>query len=364
MIRGCICSGVTNVPNSRPMTSQPGAPLISVVIPNFNGADCLGPCLQSLNHQNYSRCEVLIVDNASTDRSLEIVQREAPRAVVLRQSRNLGFAEAVNLGCEAAQGEWIAILNNDTEAAPDWLEECAAAILRHPEASFLACRILDYRRRDFIFSAGDCFLRAGFGYRRGQELRDGIRYRKEIPIFSACGCAALYRKSVLAAHGGMEARFFAYLEDVDLGLRMQAAGARGHYAPAAVVYHLGGNTSGGEFSPLAVRLRTRNALLLLIKSLPARILWRSLPLIAIGQAAWLGRVLAHGRALSYLRGLAGALRLAPAMVRRRRDLRPIWKKSGDSLWRAILASEMLAREDFLQPPPGASRFLAWYFRLF
>jgi len=346
------------------MNSQPDVPLISVVIPNYNGAGCLGACLQSLRRQTYLKIEILIIDNASTDRSLEIVRQETPQAVLLCQARNLGFADAVNLGIEAARGEWIAVLNNDTEAAPDWLEECAAAIRRHPEASFLACRILDYRRREIIFSAGDCFLRAGLGYRRGQELHDGKKYREEIPIFAACGCAALYRKSTLVAHGGLEGRFFAYLEDVDLGLRLQAAGVQGFYAPAAVVFHLGGTTSGGEFSPLAVRLRTRNAILLLLKCLPARILWRSLPMIAVGQTVWLGRILAHGRLLSYLRGFAGALTLAPVMVRRRGDLRPSWKKSGDTLWRAILASEDLARGDFSQPGPGASRFLTWYFRLF
>ncbi|MGA2259944.1 MAG: glycosyltransferase family 2 protein [Acidobacteriota bacterium] len=346
------------------MNSTPDGPLISVVIPNYNGAVCLETCLQSLMRQTYPEIEILVVDNASCDHSLEVVRRVAPQARILPQQRNLGFAAAVNQGIKAAQGEWIAVLNNDTEAAADWLVECAAAITRHPDISFLACRILDYNCRGQIYSAGDCFLRAGIGYRRGQEKPDGEEYSREVPIFSACGCAALYRRTVLEATHGYDEQFFAYLEDVELGLRLQAAGARGYYVPRARVFHFGGATSGGEFAPLAVRLRTRNAILLLLKSEPARILWRCLPMILVAQVFWLGRVAAHGRLLSYLRGLAGVVPLAPVMLGRRRDLRLLWKSSGKGLWRSILESENMARRDYVSPGSGTSRFLAWYFRQF
>ncbi len=346
------------------MNSQPDAPLISIIIPNYNGAVCLEICLRSLMQQTYPHFEVLVVDNASRDHSIEMVRREVPHARILPQQRNLGFAAAVNMGLQAARGDWIAALNNDTEAAADWLAECAAAIARHPDASFLTCRILDYDKRSSIFSAGDCFLRAGIGYRRGQEQADSEEYSHEIPIFSACGCAALYRKAAVAANGGYDEQFFAYMEDVDLGLRLQAAGARGYYVPLARVFHLGGATSGGEFAPLAVRLRTRNAILLLLKSVPGRALRRSLPMILVAQVFWLGRVLSRGRLFSYLRGLAGIIPLVPVMLRRRRNLRAFWKSSGEQLWRSIMESENLARLDYLRRTPGASRFLTWYFRLF
>ncbi len=337
---------------------------MSIVIPNYNGAACLEPCLRSLLHQSYEQAEILVVDNASRDHSLEMVRRVAPQARILLQTTNLGFAAAVNRGIEAARGDWIAILNNDTEAARDWLAECHAAVERHPDASFLACRILDIHRRDHIYSAGDCFLRAGIGYRRGQEKADCEEYRDERQIFSACGCAALYRREAIEAACGYDERFFAYLEDVDLGLRLQVAGACGYYVPTAIIYHQGGATSGGEFAPLAVRLRTRNAILVLLKSVPGRILWRCWPMILAGQAAWLGRAAANLRLLSYLRGLAGVVPLAPAMIRARSSLRRQWRYSADRLWRAILESENLARRDFQRPGLQASHFLSWYFRIF
>lgn len=347
------------------MTSVSSAPQISIVIPNYNGAAYLEKCLSSILRQARPAKEILFVDNASTDESVLVAQRVAPTARILRQQHNLGFAGGANAGIRHAQGDWIAILNNDTEVAAAWLGECAAAIERHPDAAFLACRILDYKKRHFVFSAGDCILRAGIGYRRGQELPDCSRYDEEIEIFSACGGAALYRKSALEESEGFEELFFAYLEDVDLGLRLQAAGRCGYYAPLAVVYHHGAATSGGEFSPLAVRLRTRNSILLLVKSMPGRVLWRCLPMILAAQASWFVRTMLRGRGLSYLRGIMGAFPMLPEMLKRRTRLRLYWRSSVSRLWQSILRSEALAREDFLGASGDRiSSFLKWYFKLF
>jgi GT2 family glycosyltransferase len=347
------------------MVSMRATLSVSVVIPNYNGAAFLEPCLTSLARQTCSPLEILLVDNASDDASLEIVRRVIPSAVILGQGKNLGFAAAVNAGIRAARGEWIAVLNNDTEVSDGWLETAADALARHPEAAFLACRILEFEDRDRLYSAGDCFLRIGVGYRRGQEMRDAPMYREEIEIFSAGGCAALYRKSVLDELQGFDGKLFAYLEDVDLGLRLQASGYHGYYVPQSAVFHRGGATSGGEISPLAVRLRTRNSLLLLIQSLPARILWRCLPMILLGQASWLARVVSWGRLDSYLRGLAGVFPLIPAAIKHRRRIRPAWKAAPGRLWQAILRSETMAREDFLRDGiERRSMFLTWYFRWF
>lgn len=341
-------------------------PLISVVIPNYNGVAYLAPCLLSLARQSRSDFEVLVVDNDSSDASVETVRRLAPRAVVLRQDRNLGFAGAANAGVRAAAAEWIAVLNNDTEVSTEWVEKCAEGISRHPDAVFLACRILEFGRRDRVYSVGDCFLRAGIGYRRGQEQRDRPEYDAEGEVFSACGCAALYRKSALEFVGGYDDRLFAYMEDVELGLRLQAAGLRGFYLPAARVYHHGAATGGGEFSPLSVALRTRNSLLLLLKSVPAEILVRCVPMVLASQVFWLGRVIRHGRVFSFLRGLAGALRLAPAMLRSRSELRRQWSSSViERLWTAIVRSEAVARVDCGSSASDCpSFFLRFYFRLF
>jgi GT2 family glycosyltransferase len=348
-----------------PMMSSSASPRISIVIPNFNGAAYLEKCLASLKLQTYAPLEILVVENASTDGSADVIRHAAPDAQILHQSRNLGFAGGANAGILHARGEWIAILNNDTEASAAWLAECAAAIERHPEAAFLACRISDISRRNIIYSAGDCILRAGIGYRRGQQLQDCEGYGEEIEIFSACGCAALYRKSALKDTGGYDDHFFAYCEDVDLGLRLQAAGYCGYYIPRAEVFHYGAGTSGGEMSALAVRLTTRNSILLLVKSVPARILWKCLPMVIAAQASWLCRVILRHRVFSYGHGLIGILPLVPAMLRERKKMRRCWRRSADRLWKSVLTSETLAREDFVsREGVKISSFLKWYFRVF
>jgi GT2 family glycosyltransferase len=345
------------------MNSTANLPLISVVIPNYNGSGFLENCLRSLLAQTYQRTEIVVVDNASQDASGKVVESVAPKATLLKMDRNLGFAGAVNAGIRHSHGEWVAVLNNDTVAHPEWLAECARAIAGHPDAVFFACRILDLADRTKIYSAGDCYLRAGIGYRRGQDQKEREEFRREGPIFAACGCAALYSRQALETTGGFDDRFFAYLEDVDLGLRLQVNGYHGYYLPRAEVCHHGSGTSGGEFSTFSVQMRTRNSVLLLLKSLPGKVLLRCLPMIALAQVSWLLRVFAHMRLGSYLRGLGGALRLAPAMIRERARLRPAWRQSGAHLWQEILKSESLARNDF-SGDRGDSKFLKWYFRLF
>jgi len=347
------------------MNSTSNLPLISIVIPNYNGARFLENCLRSLLLQSYSKMEIVVVDNASEDPSVAVVRAVAPGARLIQQNRNLGFAGGANAGVRASHGDWIAVLNNDTEADRDWLAECVRAMQRHPDAAFLASKILNLSDRERLYSAGDCYLRAGIGYRRGQEQRDREEFGRECEVFSASGCAALYRKAVFEEAEGYDDRFFAYLEDVDLGLRLQAAGYRGYYVPGAVVHHHGAGTSGGEFSPLAVRLRTRNALLLLIKSVPARFLLRCMPMVLAAQLSWFLRATAHKRLGSYLKGLSEAFLFAPAMIRARARLRRRWRNSHGRFWQTILKSEAQARRDFGSNEGNPiSLFLQWYFRIF
>jgi len=340
-------------------------PRISVIIPNYNGAPVLEACLRSLVSQSHPPDEVLVIDNASQDNSLEVIRTAAPFARALAQPANRGFAAAANLGARDARSEWLAILNNDTEAAPGWLRACLEAAGRHPDASFLASRVLDAQARSTIDSAGDCLLRAGIGYRRGHGMPDGAEYGDELEVFSTSGSAAVYRKSAFDAAGGFDERFFAYLEDVDLGLRLMAQGHRGYYVPSAAVYHRGGATSGGEFSPLSVRLRTRNSLLLLFKNYPAGWLLRCSPMILASQLFWLARVLARRRFVSYLAGLAELVPALPRMIpERSRSARSV-RAAGSDLWQAVRCSENMARRDFCSSPGRRnSAFLRWYFRLF
>lgn len=294
-------------------------PLISVIIPNWNGAVHLPTCLEALRRQTYPRREVLVVDNGSTDDSLSLLARY-PEVRVLALGSNRGFAGAVNAGIRAARGEIIALLNNDTEAAPTWLEALAAAFARHPDAGLVASKILLFDRRDVFHSAGDYYRVDGIPGNRGVWERDVGQYDREEEVFSACGAAAAYRRELFADIGLFDEDFYFSCEDVDLAWRAQIAGWNCWYVPTAVVYHKLSATGGG---PIASFYNGRNFLYLIAKDYPAGLLRRFWPRVLRAQLRIAGEALQAWRgaaARARLRGMLMGLLTWPRMARKRRQV--------------------------------------------
>lgn len=255
------------------------------------------------------------MDNGSTDGSLDLLEEEHRWARVIRLERNTGFAHAANVGVEAAAGEAVALVNTDVELSPDWLERMTAALEAEPRAAAVACKMIDMEDPEVLYDTGDFLRRDGACDQRGRFTRDDGRFDAPGEVFSACAGAALYRRSALVEAGGFDTRFFAYLEDVDLGLRLRRAGWSCRYEPA-VARHAGGGSSSELERPLEAWVE-RNTLLLLAKAFPLR--WA--PLVAYRQAGWAWHALRDRRLTSHLRGAAAALPLLPAMLRERRRLR-------------------------------------------
>ena len=199
-------------------------PLVSIVIPNWNGAHHLPTCLDSLRAQTHPHVEVIVADNGSTDDSLELLARDYPEVRVLAMSENLGFTGACNAGMQAAQGEFVVLLNNDTEADPHWVEEIVAAFERHPEAGLVASKMLLLDRRDTFHTAGDFYRVNGIPGNRGVWQKDEGQYDHEESVFNACGGSAAYRKTMLDQIGLLDEDFFFSCEDLDLAWRAQLAG--------------------------------------------------------------------------------------------------------------------------------------------
>ena len=300
----------------RPATSD--RPLVSVIIPNWNGAHHLPTCLESLRRQTYPRVEVIVADNGSTDGSLELLARDYAWVRVLPLGENCGFTGACNSGMQAAQGEFIVLLNNDTEADPRWLAEVVAAFERHPEAGLVASRMLLFDRRDTLHTAGDFYRVDGTPGNRGVWQKDEGQYDREEHVFSACGGSAAYRRVVLDQVGLLDEDFFFSCEDVDLAWRAQLAGWRCVYAPRAVVYHKLSATGGGTTASF---FDGRNSIYLLVKDYPGdlwRVYWRvilraQLRLTVEALQAWQGAA-ARARLRGQLAGLLGI----PKMLRKRR----------------------------------------------
>ena len=291
----------------------------SIVIPNWNGRHFLKTCLDSLHNQNYTDLEIIVVDNASSDGSQTYIAETFSAVKLIELDDNLGFTGACNIGMEAATGNFIALLNNDTEVAANWVTEIVHAFGRYPEVGMIASKMLLFDKRDHFHTAGDFFSIDGTAGNRGAWQKDNGQFDKEELVFAACGGSAAYRKSMLDQIGLLDDDFFFLLEDVDLAWRAQLAGYRALYLPSAVVYHHLSATGGGV---TASYYDGRNGIWLLIKNMPGALLRKYCAMILIRQLRLAGEALLAWRgaaARARLRGmLAGLLGLPGALQKRRR----------------------------------------------
>jgi GT2 family glycosyltransferase len=241
-----------------------------VVIPNWNGAHHLPTCLNALSRQTYTDFETILVDNGSTDGSIELLARDHPEVEVIALSSNRGYAGGCNAGLEAARGEILVLLNNDTEVAAEWLEALLEAIDGHPEAGMATPKVLLWDDRTRLHTTGDYVQANGIPDSRGVWEQDDGQYDDEPYVFGASGVAPAYRRSMLDQIGLLDADYQSYCEDVDLSWRAQLAGYRCIYAPQAVLYHKVSATGKGTLRSFYV---ARNTIWMLAKNLPAS-LWR------------------------------------------------------------------------------------------
>jgi GT2 family glycosyltransferase len=288
---------------------------VAVVVPAWNGAAWLPGCLAALAAQTRPADELIIVDNGSTDGSPQLARELAPHAQVIRLGRNTGFACAANRGIAAAATDAVALVNTDVELAPDWLARTTAVLAGDPGVAAVATKMVDLAVPTRLYDAGDVLRRDGVCEQRGRFADDRGQYDAPGEVFAACAGAALYRRSAVLAAGGFDERFFAYVEDVDLGLRLRLAGWRCAYEPV-VARHASGGSSWQLERPVSA-YATRNTLLLVTKAFPLR--WA--PLVAYRQAGWAWHALRERRLRAHARGVLSALPLLGAMVRERRRLR-------------------------------------------
>ncbi|MGH2524060.1 MAG: glycosyltransferase family 2 protein, partial [Anaerolineales bacterium] len=201
-------------------------PLASVVITNWNGCHFLEKCLGSLAAQTYPAVEIILVDNGSTDGSAAWVGEHFPAVRLIANARNMGFAAANNQGIRVAQGEYVALLNNDTWVEPDWLAELVQAIESGPRVGMVASKMVYADQPQVINSTGVCLDRSGVVWDRQTGLPERVSEREPVEIFGPCAGAALYRHALFDDVGVFDENFFAYLEDVDLAWRARWRGWR------------------------------------------------------------------------------------------------------------------------------------------
>jgi len=342
-----------------------GVPLVSVIIVNWNRRDLLRASLLSLRAQTLREHEVIVVDNGSTDGSPAMVLEEFPEAVLIRNTGNRGFCAGNNQGVRQARGRYVALLNNDAEASPQWLEQLVGGATSAPGVGMCASKILLFEARDVIDKVGHVIYPDGQNRGRGCGEIDRGQYEQIEEVLMPDGCAALYDRRVFQAAGEFDEDFFAYGDDADLGLRIRLAGWRCLYMPGAVVYHHHSSTLG-RFSEQRLVLVERNRAWLALKLFPLPLLLLNpfYSAVRLGVNAW-AALRGRGEAGSFaghsgwwtllrafVRAYAQVLAGLPGILRKRRQARRARALSDREFMRLLRRFRITARELAFQAAPS------------
>jgi hypothetical protein len=296
-------------------------PLIDVIIPNWNGREWLGNCLDSLYNQSFQDFEIIVVDNGSTDGSAEFIRTSYPRVKLVTLPENTGFTGGINAGVQAGGAGYVCWFNNDAEAEPDFLKNLLEGLAGRQDQGYgmAAARVTFHSNPGLINSAGLFVGPDGIGRDRGFQQPDGPGFDSQLEIFGPAGVAALYRREIFNEIGLLDETFFLYSEDVDFNFRAQLAGYRCVYVPGARVSHRGSATTRA-IRARATRLASRNGLLAVIKNVPGRVLIKMLPWLLLGQLYQLVLFARPGQLEAAIMGKLDLIRLLPVTLKQRRKI--------------------------------------------
>jgi GT2 family glycosyltransferase len=308
---------------------------LAVVIVDWNSGDLVRRCLAALARQTRPADRVIVIDNASTRKAREYVARGDRSVDIVRLRQNRGFAAGTNRGIALApEVAWIALLNPDAFPEADWLEKLLAAAEAHPEYSFFGSRQVMAADSDLLDGTGDVYAVSGLAWRRDHGLSAAGRRERPEEVFGPCAAAALFRRDVLTAAGGLDESYFCYFEDVDLAFRLRLAGHRCLYVPDAVVKHVGSATSGRR-SDFSVYHGHRNLVWTFWKNMPASLLTTYWPHHLALNAISLVHFSARGQGRAILRAKRDAIRHLSRVLRMRRALQA-GRKANSSELRAVM----------------------------
>jgi GT2 family glycosyltransferase len=316
-------------------------PLLSVIIPSWNGKHFLTECIDSLKGQTFHDFETILVDNGSTDGSAKFAEERYGKFIrILRNKENLGFAGGNNIGIQAARGKYIVLLNNDTWADPHWLEELFKATQFGPPIGMWASKVYSYYKRNQIEAVGELIYWDGLSRSRGQYEMERGQYEEMEEIFFPPGCGGMYRKAVFEEIGFFDEDFFAYGDDSEIGIRARLAGWKCLYVPKAVLYHKDSGSTG-HYSSFKAFYVERNRFWITLKYFPLPLLFLSFfftfyrfALQAYGALTYRGAAGKFAKNYSPLRlmgillkAYGSGVRFLPRMWKKRKKLRPLKKVS-------------------------------------
>jgi len=308
--------------------------MVTVIIVNWNAGDLLSQCLHDLLRQTVQPARILVMDNGSSDGSVEQVS-QLPGVTVRQLGRNFGFAGGNNRALLECDTEYVALLNPDAFPEPDWLEKLLAVAEAHPDVAAFGSRQMVHGSENAVDGMGDVYHVSGLVWRagHGEMLRDSGAAPRE--VFSPCAGAALYRRDALVDIGGFDEDYFCYVEDVDLGFRLRLAGYRAMYGPDAVVHHIGSATTGGLHSDFSVYHGHRNLVWAFVKNMPGVLFWLLLPLHVVLNLVSILWFALRGQGAVILRAKRDALLGLPKMWRKRQQIQKARVATVRDIWRVL-----------------------------
>lgn len=280
---------------------------VSIVIPNYNGETYLRDCLASIGR--HSEYEIILIDNASTDQSVTIVESEFPYVKILRNTENKGFSKAVNQGIESSVAPFVILLNNDTKVDKDFVSVLLHEIQKDNKIFSASSKMVQMQNPDIIDDTGDYYCALGWAYTCGKDKAESA-YNRKRKVFASCAGAAIYRKSVFEEIGYFDEEHFAYLEDIDIGFRSIIFGYRNVYIPDAICRHAGSGSSGSRYNAFKIQLSSRNSIYMIYKNMPFLMILINLPLLFFGFLIKALFFAQKGYGKLYLRGLRRGFKLS------------------------------------------------------
>lgn len=311
-------------------SAEPASVAVSIIVLNFNGRRWLERCLPAAIAEVAPDCELLVVDNGSTDGSADFVRATFPSIRLLALEENLGFAAGNNEGARIARGGYFAFLNNDAAPQPGWLARLRTVLDSRAEVGLVSSCIVYLDRPEIVDSAGDGLTRFGGAFKRshGRPASEATAARD---VFGACGAACLIRADLFRELGGFDPYYFAVYEDVDLSYRCQLRGRACAYVPEAVVHHAGSGTLG-RVSANSVFWGQRNLEWTYVKNTP----WPLLALTLPGHLLYVAAAAVHftrlGLARTFFAAKWQALLGLPRVLRQRREVQRTRRVSSAHLW--------------------------------
>ena len=333
-------------------------PLVSIIIVNWNGQPLLKENLEALLQQTYKNFEIIMVDNGSQDGSVEWLQEHYGDVIkIIPLAENTGFAHGNNVGIAVSRGELLALVNNDVVVKPDWLAALIDCMSAHPEAGMVGSKVLNYFRPDEIDNLGHLIYPDAVNRGWCRLEKDCGEHEEVVEILFPSACAALYRKSMLLEVGLFDDSFFAYHDDVDVGLKGRLLGYSALYCPKAIAYHKF-SMSAGAYSPLKAFLVERNRIWVLLKVFPwpdimaspwytaKRYLFQAMGAFRRqGAAARLAETSGfHTLILITLRAYLSAFRQLPGILKKRRTLYRL-KRINNRDFRNLIRNYCISAQD-------------------